>query len=681
MLLLSKRPQPFLNAESWSYTLDNALRAAGQRILWRRALRMCALSLPFLVGAIALYIALLRFTLSELPSWPVLLAFLCWLLCVWLWARAQRITSAEAARFLDRHLGLDERVSTCVEVLNRTRLDRTQAANRGVQYALLVNAAEALDERLLDLPGRFSFRWTRWNAVAVAAALVALFSAVAFPTYVELTRVERSAVAHAVQDQLAQLVSLRAEIRSNPHLSSDLKNTMLAELETLEQKLQSPNLDQASGIAMLADAEQKLRTLLHTPSADFDGLVAAAQIVWTSAAQNSEWDPEQALSTTDLGRASEASLFLSDNVGGMNNNEERRVSFSLDRASDQASGRDAALSKLLAEASEGVRTRDHAPAARALVEASQKFAEANNQREDAVALENVLSQLNKGREQIAQAGRPQTKKAQVGFRRRGAAGASTPTPDLEDFEPTADAQQPGQAGGKGTSSTSGLGPVVGQSNVASYGASQSSKGQGGQPAKTGGQDGDGPPGSGPGGGTGGQDSGQVGGNQQSAGGGSAGGASTDSGEQGTLGGSINGPVGGAGGAISQVPNPAGQGNAQPEGDSAPGGPGDSPSEGGDEQVYVPESSGTEGADAAVEAETGGDEAASTEGVEGRAGEGEGNGAQLSSGSGAGGAVRVQTPYREVIAEYARQATEAIDRAYVPSDAKEYVRQYFSELGK
>jgi hypothetical protein len=84
----------------------------------------------------------------------------------------------------------------------------------------------------------------------------------------------------------------------------------------------------------------------------------------------------------------------------------------------------------------------------------------------------------------------------------------------------------------------------------------------------------------------------------------------------------------------------------------------------------------------VEAETGGDDDdVSTEGVEGRAGEGEGNGAQLSSGSGAGGAVRVQTPYREVIAEYARQATEAIDRAYVPSDAKEYVRQYFSELGK
>jgi hypothetical protein len=140
-------------------------------------------------------------------------------------------------------------------------------------------------------------------------------------------------------------------------------------------------------------------------------------------------------------------------------------------------------------------------------------------------------------------------------------------------------------------------------------------------------------------------------------------------------------VGGAGGAISQVPNPAGQGNEQEDSDSTPGGPGDSSADADGEQVYVPETAGTEGAEGSVETDTGDDEAANTEGVEGRPGEGEGNGAQLSSNSGGGGAVRVQTPYREVIAEYARQATEAIERAYVPSDAKEYVKEYFAELGK
>jgi hypothetical protein len=68
-------------------------------------------------------------------------------------------------------------------------------------------------------------------------------------------------------------------------------------------------------------------------------------------------------------------------------------------------------------------------------------------------------------------------------------------------------------------------------------------------------------------------------------------------------------------------------------------------------------------------------------VGGRIGEGDSGGADVSSGTGEGGAVRVQTAYREVLAEYAREATEAIDRAYVPPDAKEYVKNYFSELGK
>jgi hypothetical protein len=130
-----------------------------------------------------------------------------------------------------------------------------------------------------------------------------------------------------------------------------------------------------------------------------------------------------------------------------------------------------------------------------------------------------------------------------------------------------------------------------------------------------------------------------------------------------------------------VPNPSGRGNAQPDSRTTPGDPEETASDGSGEQVYVPGTDETREAEGAGAADAGGSDDVNTEGVEGRAGEGEGNGAQLSSTTGAGGAVRVQTPYREVIAEYARQATEALDRAYVPSDAKEYVREYFSELGK
>jgi hypothetical protein len=39
------------------------------------------------------------------------------------------------------------------------------------------------------------------------------------------------------------------------------------------------------------------------------------------------------------------------------------------------------------------------------------------------------------------------------------------------------------------------------------------------------------------------------------------------------------------------------------------------------------------------------------------------------------------PYREVLGQYAEQATRVLDQVYIPSDAKEYVKQYFTELGK
>jgi hypothetical protein len=44
-------------------------------------------------------------------------------------------------------------------------------------------------------------------------------------------------------------------------------------------------------------------------------------------------------------------------------------------------------------------------------------------------------------------------------------------------------------------------------------------------------------------------------------------------------------------------------------------------------------------------------------------------------------VQVRVPYREVIGEYAEQATRMLDQIYIPSDAKEYVKEYFTQLGK
>jgi hypothetical protein len=68
------------------------------------------------------------------------------------------------------------------------------------------------------------------------------------------------------------------------------------------------------------------------------------------------------------------------------------------------------------------------------------------------------------------------------------------------------------------------------------------------------------------------------------------------------------------------------------------------------------------------------------GVSGRVGEGSGSSPKTAD-PGLGQANNIRTPYTEVLGKYTQQATDALDRAYVPPDAKEYVKNYFSALGK
>jgi hypothetical protein len=49
--------------------------------------------------------------------------------------------------------------------------------------------------------------------------------------------------------------------------------------------------------------------------------------------------------------------------------------------------------------------------------------------------------------------------------------------------------------------------------------------------------------------------------------------------------------------------------------------------------------------------------------------------------GSGTLGQIRTPYKQVIGDYAEKASQALDKTYVPADAKQYVKDYFTELGK
>ncbi len=686
MLILSKKSLTSLRAESWSISIDAGLRAAGKRIRWRRTLEAVAFTMPLIVLLAAFYVVVARFTLADLPRWPLLLVLPMWLVGIVLWSARQHITRAEAARYLDRNLDLDERMSTCLEIINSARLARSRSPHNPLSYALFVDAAEALDTRLDLLPGSFRLPLRMTNALAIAGALLLLTGALMAPTTVDLIRAEKIALGKSVQDQLLEVRALRADIDKNQQISGNLKQAMLGELDGLENKLNEPGLDRAGGIAALADSEERLRSLLQRPSDDFDALVAGAQIVWNGVGSNLKWDPLEAASQTDLGRAAEATQFLAAEVSQLSATQERRLSAALERGSSQVSARDARLGTELGGGATAIRTRDRNKAVQALTQAAQGFASADRAREDSLSLETALSKLNKGREQIAQVGKPSSRKSQVGFRRRGvdtSSGPQTPaTPGDGQSSAGGDQQDGNQSHSQ--SQKSGMGPTMG-GNVPAYGSTQAdpqpNSPSNGPPSANSGQGGTNAPGSSVAGGDGknAQPGVQDGANQAGSPK-TSGGSSGDSGGQaGTLQGQINGPVGGTSGAISQVKNPAGAGGSTGQGVQA-----DTQGASDTEQVYVPGKSqttneaggGSPPGQVLPQDTQGGDGGqASRSDPNGTSGE------QVSGGRGSGGLAPVHTPYKQVIGKYAAQATDALERAYIPPDAKDYVRDYFSGLGK
>jgi hypothetical protein len=666
--------------EQWPREIEAALKAATWRIRLRGALRLMASSFILPVFAAAAWLALARFTLIEMPYWPALMFFGIWIAFLPLLIGRQRVSTMQAARYLDRALELDERCSTYVQMRRKRRISRQAPLERAALDRLTADLKWSLGQRGSRLPTPFKLRMRRWQAAALTLAVGLLLASMFVPSPLDAVRAERALLRQAVAKQGQRIAELRADIVNRPDLSERVRSAMLAELDNLEKQLHAKNADRSSILAALSDSHEKLRKLADAPASDFDGLIKAAQIVWTAATFTTLGDPTEREDASDLEKAATALQFMSGYLRQFTTVEEGYVATSLEQASVQAGPRHGALAQDLTDGAAGLRTRDTQVASRAMLDASDKFRQAEADHRTALAVESALTKLEEGRQEVAQTANVTSKKPQVGFRRsdlpggnRSASSANTPgTGSNQAGGSGSQGQQRGQSNGTPTDgqtdTVDGSNPMVGQ-NMPALGGPQNPQGA--------------PPNANPSGSTGQQsqsNSSVPGGSDNSQPGGSAGGAgkSGDSSTQGTLQGPITGPVGGAGGAISRVENPAGQGVAT-SGQATPvAGSGS-----GAEQVYVP----TQGQGAG--ASPGGNNNPGQPPPQGAPTGGSGGSAVGQSGddndgqtrTGAGAVTELRTPYTEVIGEYAERATQAMESAYIPTDAKEYVKQYFTGLGK
>lgn len=641
--------------------LERMLRRAAKRLLARRAASIICKSLPPLVFALALYAAVIRFTLLDIPVWPAALIFIFWATLATVLVASNRVTPFETARFLDKKLGLDERVSTYVQIRAVTRNSPNTAQRRALLETIRKDAVNHLQARADRLPGYLPGSLPRPQLALAVLGLVLFAAALTVPSPLDAVRLERLAVQAALREQLGGIEILKTELLARNDLPRPMLNTLISELDNLAAKLEAGSADRSQLLAGLAESQSKLRDLLPNSVAEFGGLNNAAALVQEGALTNSEWEPQEGEEHSALGFASSASVYLSSVASSLAATESRSLALYLERAAAQVGTRDLLLGQGLKNASGAIRTQDGELARSSLQTAARRFRDLEAELSVAQSVESVLSKLDEGRRTVADAGKNKTSRPQVGFRRQGAPTSS----DASAGEVLADEtlRDPNQVGN--SSAQQGVGPKTSGGALSFGSLPKDSSGSPGSASE--------------GSGNGGTDTDPSGmGANPNAGGSSAGGTGRPgvpgAGDAGATGGSTGGAggVGSQNGTITQVPNPSGNGRGV-QGDSASGA--DS-----QEEIYAPASESSGGQPEVPTEGAGGTDSSRTDGIDGRA-EG-GDGEPVARGEMAPGTLKpLYTPYTEIIGEYAERATRALDRAYIPADAKEYVKSYFTELGK
>jgi hypothetical protein len=675
----------------WLTQFNRSLRRARAAIRKERTYGLATRTVAIPLVLSALWVAVVRFTLLDLPVWPAILFPLAWLAALAVASGTMRVSLSEAARFLDHHLGLDERMATCVQMLREVPIRGLRQQRVPVPVYVLEDTARQLRTKAQALPRGWHLSVGRREVLSLVVPLLVLLGAALLPTPLDQIRSERAELQRAVNEQMAKIETLRANIVARPGLDEASKAQINQQLLTLEQTLQSPPVDRSNYLAAITDAQSKLQDLSSQTPNDFAGVTAAAKTVQSAAVDisrnaqsgldaDSGWDPAKVADLTDLGKAADAANVMSDWMRQLATTQISALAGRLGTAQEQALAENSDLGHSLLAASNAVAAKDVEQSRVALKASADQFLAADKGLQLAQAVQQSLASLDDSRQTLAKAGAEDVQKGQVGFRRPGvqpeqqaARAVGTPGGTGPNAQGTKAAGQNGtEAGntnGVNTNGPSALDPNMG-SNSPDYSLpAPAQAGSNGSQTTNGG----GPPSS-QSNGQGGSD--QTGGSQGSNGGqpGNTAGGGTGGGT-GSFGGQSTGPVGGSGGAISQVANPTGQGIAtQGNGGKSIGS--------GNESLYVPTPDTVSSADGtgAQTAGQGAPDSQNPDAIQGR-GNTSGDGTPSPGELGTGTLGQIRTPYKQVIGDYAEKASQALDKTYVPADAKQYVKDYFTELGK
>jgi hypothetical protein len=653
---------------------------------WDRRLRLQQLFtwLPrcLLPGlAIGIVIALISRLRPWLVSGQILLAtgillvlgLVAMLAVVWVWPRPGLV----AARRFDRLFGLQERVSTALELIDgRIHADEELLSlqiDDAWKMASAVRPAESLP---------LTWRWREWGGILVLAVILIVLLVIPNPQEAKIAQdtAQRAAI-DAAADQLRQITE---DVAADASLEPEDREQLLQTLQTSTNVLQQENVTPEEAFASLSDAQgalqEKADDLNQQANAGQSGLQAASD-----ALKNFQ-SPDQQPQNGSEGVSSALNNMMED-IPTMTQQQQQEAANSLEQAAQALQESNPDASQAMQQASNSLQGQngDTSAAQQSLGQASDSIQQAQQQQQSQQASAQQMSQsaqdLQNSANQVSQPSQQNQQQSQNGQdSQNGQQGnqGQNGQQNQQNQQNSQNSQQPNQ-------NQSNQQPQQGQNNQQNQNNQQGQPGQQGQqgqpqqgqPNQSGqeqgqpgqqGQDGQGQQGqSGNQSGDQGQQPGQTGQsgqsnqqgqpgqNGQQAGSSSAQPQGSPNGQTGSAAGAGAGDGAGDQGQDSQSGVPS-QGGQIPQ-DNNPDGQG----QGQYDPIYAPQRIGGQ---SDQQVQLNGD--ASSSPVK------EGEFSQNPDGN-------VSVPYDQVFSDYSNAANRALESDYIPLGLRDVVRDYFSSL--
>jgi hypothetical protein len=377
----------------------------GRRLRWRDGWLLAQRWLWLAsLGALCIQLAGRVWPLAHLGLWA-LVPLGTWLVLVVGISLLRPLPPLWVARRVDTELNLKERLATAL-VLERGADGMRhpfQASLVALQRQDALAAAQAVDVRRA-----FGLRGLRRPLALAAVLLVPALALARLPNPMDDLIAERAAVAQAAQEQAKEVEKLRQEIQHTQELTPEKREELLRQLQELAEQLRANRGDRQEALADLSRVEEALRRQLD-PNAD--ARQAAMQALAAQLQALAQAQDDQA---ADLSDPAQALQQLAQSPGDMPEAQRQELAQSLAQmAARVGQAGDADLAQALAALGQAAQSGDTEAAQAAAQTAADALAQARGQLAEQAALGQALSQLQNGRQALAQAGTAQPGPAQA----------------------------------------------------------------------------------------------------------------------------------------------------------------------------------------------------------------------------------------------------------------------------